>query len=41
MVGSTTTPSWWGAPPKPPCTRKLLRAILVMRHCSCVPVSHL
>ena len=27
--------------PKPPRARKSLRAILVTRHCSCVPVSHL
>ena len=40
---ATPTPSWWGAsrPPKPPRARKSLRAILVTRHCSCVPVSHL
>nr|CAG4635684.1 EOG090X0BWU [Artemia franciscana] len=36
---ATPTPSWWGAsrPPKYPRARKSLRAILVMRHCSCVP----
>ena len=40
---ATPTPSWWGAsrPPKPPRARKSLRAILVTRHCSCVPVFHL
>ena len=29
------------APPKPPRARKSLRAIIVTRHCSCVPMSHL
>ena len=40
---ATPTPSWWGrlAPPKPPRARKSLRAILVTRYCSCVPMSHL